>query len=78
MLSGACPGVSRQFLVNLVEQGDIPFHMVGTHRRVYAKDVLQFKAKRDQTRRKLLRDLVRAEVADGTYEELPPADGASG
>jgi excisionase family DNA binding protein len=39
--------VSRQFLVQLLEQQEIPFHMVGTHRRVYAQDVMAFKAKRD-------------------------------
>jgi excisionase family DNA binding protein len=44
-------GVSRQFLVQLLEQNEIPFHMVGTHRRVYARDVLGFKGKRDSARR---------------------------
>jgi excisionase family DNA binding protein len=45
-------GVSRQFLVQLLEQNEIPFHMVGTHRRVYARDILAFKGKRDSARRK--------------------------
>ncbi len=40
-------GVSRQFLVNLLEKGEIPFHLVGTHRRMYSEDVLQYKMKRD-------------------------------
>jgi excisionase family DNA binding protein len=44
--------VSRQFLVQLLEQHEMPFHMVGTHRRVYARDVMAFKAKRDSGRRK--------------------------
>jgi excisionase family DNA binding protein len=63
--------VSRQFLVNLLEEGVIPFHMVGTHRRVYARDVLSFKTKRDQMRRKTLDDLVRAELHEGLYDRVP-------
>jgi excisionase family DNA binding protein len=45
-------GVSRQFLVQLLEHNEMPFHMVGTHRRVYARDVLGFKGKRDSARRR--------------------------
>lgn len=63
--------VSRQFLVNLLEEGLIPFHMVGTHRRVYARDVQSFKTKRDQIRRKTIDDLVRAEMRDGLYDRVP-------
>lgn len=64
-------GVSRQFLVGLLEKGEIPYHMVGTHRRIYAHHVMQFKAKRDQARRKTLSQLVEAEVAEGLYSRVP-------
>src|ERR1700693_4903096 len=50
-------GMSRQFLVQLLQRGEIPFHMVGTHRRLYVRDVLAYKAKRDTPRRKTLDDL---------------------
>ncbi len=62
--------VSRQFLVQLLEQWQIPFHKVGTHRRVYARDLLAYKVRRD-AQRKALDDLVRAEIADGTYDAIP-------
>ncbi|MEO8658758.1 MAG: excisionase family DNA-binding protein, partial [Bryobacteraceae bacterium] len=65
-------GVSRQFLVNLLEKGDIPYHLVGTHRRVYAQDVMQYKAKRDGRRRALLDELVASEVDEGLYDKIPP------
>jgi excisionase family DNA binding protein len=64
-------GMSRQFLVRLLEKGELPFHKVGTHRRIYARDVLAYKAKRDLSRRKSLDDLARAEYADGLYSQIP-------
>lgn len=67
-------GVSRQFLVNLLAKGDIPCHMVGTHRRIYAQDLFRYKANRDSSRHKLLRDLALAETEEGTYYEDVPSD----
>ncbi len=64
-------GMSRQFLVGLLKKGEIPFHTVGTHRRMYARDVLAYKAKRDASRRKILDDLARAEFAEGVYDQAP-------
>ena len=64
-------GMSRQFLVNLLEKGDIPYHMVGTHRRIYAQDLFQYKAVRDVGRHKLLRDLAVAEAEEGIYDAAP-------
>jgi excisionase family DNA binding protein len=65
-------GVSRQFLVNVLERDEIPYHLVGTHRRIYAQDLLQYKAKRDGQRRKALDELVEAEVDQGLYDKVPP------
>jgi excisionase family DNA binding protein len=71
-------GVSRQFLVNLLEKGELPHHKVGSHRRVYAKDLLHYKARRDSARRQAIANLVRAEVEDGTYDEIPPLNADAG
>ena len=51
--------VSRPFLVKLLEEGKIPFHRVGSHRRIRAEDVTKYKEKQDQVRSKALRDLQR-------------------
>jgi len=64
-------GVSRQFLVNLLEKGDVPYHMVGTHRRIYAQDLFQYKAQRDGRRHKVIRELAKAEANEGIYDQEP-------
>lgn len=66
-------GTSRQFLVNLLTSGELPHHMVGTHRRIYIQDLMKYKAERDGHRKKALRDLVQAEVQEGLYDRVPPA-----
>jgi excisionase family DNA binding protein len=40
--------VSRPHLVKLLEEGGLPFHKTGKHRRVRLADLMQFKARRDQ------------------------------
>jgi excisionase family DNA binding protein len=64
-------GMSRQYLVQLLDKGEIPFHKVGTHRRLYVRDVLAYKARRDTTRRKTLDDLAKREFAEGNYGTIP-------
>jgi excisionase family DNA binding protein len=64
-------GISRRFLVGLLENGQIPFHYVGTHRRIYARDLFRCKAQRDANRSKAIRDLARAERDDGIYDGIP-------
>jgi excisionase family DNA binding protein len=49
--------VSRPFLVQLLEKGDIPFHKTGTHRRVRWRDVMDYKNRIDAARHQALDDL---------------------
>jgi excisionase family DNA binding protein len=69
-------GVSRQFLIKLLERDEIPHHMVGTHRRIYVRDLPAYKAKRDSKRSQVLDELTCAEAADGLYDLEPPDDHA--
>jgi excisionase family DNA binding protein len=61
-------GVSRQHLVSLLEGGDIPFHKVGTHRRVTFRDLVQFEKRRDEARKAALDDLASAVDKAGLYD----------
>jgi excisionase family DNA binding protein len=70
-------GVSRQFLIGLLDNNEIQHHMVGTHRRLYARDVLAYKRRRDAVRRKVLDDLAQAESKEGIYDMLPADDAKS-
>lgn len=67
-------GVSRQYVVQLLEEGKIPYHKVGSHRRIVMKDVLAFRKQRDDRRKAMLREIARDAVEDGTYDIIPPSD----
>ena len=61
-------GVSRQYFVNLIESGKISFHKVGSHRRVYFRDLLSYAKERDGFRRKTLDDLFDKVSDAGKYD----------
>ncbi|MGO9749926.1 MAG: helix-turn-helix domain-containing protein, partial [Solirubrobacteraceae bacterium] len=60
--------VSRPHLVKLLNEGALPFHRVGTHRRIRIEDVLAYRAARASTRRGKLDELARlSEEIPGGY-----------
>ena len=63
-------GVSRQFLVRLLDGGKIAFHRAGTHRRVYLRDLISFRNERDRRRHGAIEQMARDAIADGIYDEF--------
>lgn len=61
-------GVSRPFLIRVLEAGQIPFRKVGHHRRVLMQDVRAYKKTMQIKRRAALDELVKASEDMGGYD----------
>lgn len=60
-------GMSRQFLMRLLDKAELPFHKVGAHRRILRKDVETYARKRAaqrSARLEKLRDKIQAAGLD--------------
>jgi excisionase family DNA binding protein len=51
-------GMSRPYLIRLLEQGQLGYEMVGTHRRLKLDEVLAFRRNRSERRRHVLREML--------------------
>lgn len=63
--AAAMLGVSRPHLVSLLDAGRIPSYKVGTHRRVRRDDVITYRNKLDEMRKKALEELAAHDQALG-------------
>lgn len=50
--------VSRPYLVRLLDEGKMPFHKVGTHRRIKFEDVVVYRDRRQKASHDALQELV--------------------
>ena len=49
--------VSRPYVIKLLDEGQLPFRRVGTHRRIRADELRQFKELDEAKRRRAIREL---------------------
>lgn len=56
-------GVSRPFVIKLIDENRLPHHMAGTHRRILFKDLMAYKRAMDAAR-----DTALQELADDSQE----------
>ena len=60
--------VSRPHLIKLCENGAMPFHTVGTHRRLRLLDVLAYRDRQDAAAQQALADLTAQAEELGLYD----------
>lgn len=61
--------VSRPYLIKLLQEGDISFERVGTHRRIRFEDLMEYKHKRDKKSRSALKKLTKMAQEASLYDE---------
>jgi excisionase family DNA binding protein len=60
--------ISRPFLVKRLDAGEIPFHMVGSRRRILISDLIECKRKRKERTQELLHQMREEAEEVGLYE----------
>lgn len=60
--------ISRPHLIKMLEAGEMPYRMVGTHRRIKLHDVLAYRRIQDEQTEIGLTNLARLALDTGTYD----------
>ena len=63
-------GMSKQFLIGLLDKGEIVYYRIGTDRRLTLENVMAYRNKRDQRRHRSINQIAQQAVAAGVYDEF--------
>lgn len=63
-------GVSRPYLVSLLEEGQIPYRKLRSHRRIVLRDLEAYRLQRDAERKQALDELSREIYEAGLYDVM--------
>ena len=68
-------GVSRPYLIKLLEAGELPHHKAGSHRRIYLKDLAAYRKRRDVERKAALDRIAKEAFESGLYDRTGIPEG---
>jgi len=61
--------------VKLLEEGALPFHKAGSHRRIFLRDLLVYRKRRDVARKAALDRIAKEAFESGLYEHTGIPEG---
>ena len=67
--AGELLGVSRPYLIRLLDAGEMPYSLVGKHRRITLRDVLTYAKRQASARRSALDKMARDAYEAGLYDD---------
>jgi excisionase family DNA binding protein len=70
-------GMSRPYLIQLLDAGEMPYHLVGKHRRIALRDLLAYRKRRGEAHRAALDKMARDAFEAGLYDNVTIPQGGS-
>jgi excisionase family DNA binding protein len=70
-------GMSRPYLIQLLDAGEMPYHLIGKHRRIALHDILAYAKRRSESRRTALDKMARDAFEAGLYDNATIPEGGS-
>ena len=73
--AGQLLGMSRPYLIRLLDAGEMQYHLVGKHRRIALRDVLTYAKRRATVRRSALDKMAHDAYQAGLYDNATIPEG---